>query len=195
MALRYSQITTELREVSLANKPDELLNISKKGTVPVLQLEDGTVLHESLDIMKWALNISDPDNWLLNQDINRQNDAIELINKNDNIFKDHLDHYKYADRFPEHDLQYYRQKCEVFLNHYNTMLSKHAFLSDSHISIADIAIFPFIRQCAFVDKDWFDHSSYNNLQNWLAFFLKTDLFISVMDKHPPFNEAKIKTHV
>ena len=64
MALKQAGIVCELREVMLREKPEEMITLSPKGTVPVLELADGKVLDESLDIMHWALNIRDPDHWL-----------------------------------------------------------------------------------------------------------------------------------
>lgn len=188
MTLHYCQIKIEHREILLNNKPDTLLKISHKGTVPVLQLQDGTVLDESLDIMRWSLAKADPDDWLMTQQQNKQNEMSDLIDRNDAIFKLHLDHYKYSDRFPMHSTLHYQHQCEVFLQYYNTRLSQHRFLSSSHISIADIAIFPFVRQCAFVDKQWFDKLDYIKIQQWLDYFLNSSLFLSVMDKHKPFME-------
>ena len=64
MAVMQSGVVCELREVVLRDKPASMLALSPKGTVPVLQLTDGTVLEESLDVMRWALSVNDPDNWL-----------------------------------------------------------------------------------------------------------------------------------
>ena len=58
IALHFSGINVELREVSLKNKPYDLLNLSKKGTVPVLKTDEN-ILDESLDIILWALGKSD----------------------------------------------------------------------------------------------------------------------------------------
>ena len=188
MTLHYCQIKTEHREVSLANKPDHLLTISPKGTVPVLIQTDGTVLEESLDIMQWALTIADPDDWRLKHQQNKQLQSKELIRMNDQVFKIHLDHYKYADRFPDKNIVNYQQQCEVFLNEYDAILSQHEFLSGAQLSVTDIALFPFVRQCAFVDKNWFDQLEYGHLQKWLANLLNSDLFLSIMEKHSLFCE-------
>ena len=62
-AIYFSKIKVELREVLLRNKPTEMLDISSKGTVPVLELEEN-ILDESIDIMLWALNINDSEDIL-----------------------------------------------------------------------------------------------------------------------------------
>lgn len=180
MVIAYSQTTVELREVVLKDKPVELINISPKATVPVLQLVNGDILEESLDIMDWALRNHDPQYiHLSNPDDMYQN---ELILENDHVFKKHLDQYKYADRFPEHDEIYYRQKGELFLNKLDNILKNRAFLLSNQLSVVDLAIFPFIRQFAHVNKTWFDQSNYMHLHKWLTNFLSSPMFVSVMHK-------------
>ena len=183
MAIAVSKQRVELREVDLKQKPEELVAISPKATVPVLQLTNGGILEESLDIMHWALNINDPANWLTGSE---QQLTADLININDNDFKLHLDHYKYADRFPENSLEYYRKNASNFPNRLDELLRRNTFLLSGQPSLVDVAIFPFIRQFAFVDKNWFDGMSWGNLQNWLDYFLKSNLFESIMKKHKPW---------
>jgi len=184
MALYYSGISLEIREIELSSKPDAFIKVSPKATVPVLQLNNGDILEESMDIMQWALSQYDPDDWSLNNDKNLRSSAENLININDELFKPHLDRYKYADRYPENKVEHYQQNCEKYLKKHNQILSQHAFLSGDKITIADIAIFPFIRQCAHVDLMWFNQLPYPYLQNWLRSFLDSDIFISVMNKYP-----------
>jgi glutathione S-transferase len=152
MAIVYASINLELREVSLANKPAEMLSISPKGTVPVLQLEE-RVIDESIEVMDWAIAQSDPDNWLA---LDLQQQQQSLIEENDNQFKLWLDKYKYWDRHPEQSQQVYRSQAEKFISKLEKNLTQHSYLLGNKICMADIAIFPFIRQFAFVDKDWFD---------------------------------------
>ncbi len=186
MAIRYSGIPVELREVVLKHKPDAMLKASPKATVPVLVLEDGQVIDESLEIMHWALAQNDPDNWLIPQ-LKPASDS--LIRENDNIFKIHLDHYKYFERFPEHPQATYRNKGEVFLNRLEQKLQQNHFLLSSHPTLTDIAIFPFIRQFVHVDLDWFRQSPYVGLANWLDYWLTSELFSSVMKKYDAWDEA------
>jgi len=185
MAISYSQITVELREVILKDKPLQLLEISPKATVPVLQLSNGQVIEESLDIMYWALKINDPQTInLSDSEIFQQN---ELILDNDYKFKKYLDHYKYADRFPEHDQLFYRKKGEYFLEKLDDILKHQAFLMGKQLSVIDFSIFPFIRQFVHVDKAWFDQSEFNHLRKWLNYFLTSDIFNSVMHKFNQWN--------
>lgn len=185
LAIKASGIAVELREVVLADKPDELFRISPKATVPVLELLDGQVIDESVDVMQWAFQKNDPQSYL-SSDINEVNN---LIGINDNDFKQHLDCYKYADRFPEHSSEYYREQCEEFLQFLEHRLSDSLYLITDEISMADIAIFPFIRQFAFVDKAWFDGSEYKKTNEWLNKILESDLFSKVMTKYPQWKSG------
>ena len=182
MALRRASITVELREVSLGDKPQAMLELSAKGTVPVL-LAHKLMLDESLDIMYWAMDQADPGQWL---DADLQVRTETLIHENDGSFKTHLDQYKYWDRFPAQSQQYYRQQGETFLVKLEQLLQANQYLLADRPTFADIAVFPFVRQFAFVDKHWFDNSGYSQLQRWLQEFLESPLFIQSMDKLPPW---------
>ncbi len=182
MALKYAGVKVILREVELSNLPPEALAVSPHATVPSLVLGDGKYLDESWDIVKWALQQNDPDNWLGDNNAYLA-DAEMLVEINDYSFKEDLDHYKYADRHPEHPMEYYRERGEEFLEELNDMLQEHKFLAAQHISIADIAVFPFIRQFAMVDQAWFDQAPYPQLQHWLNSMLANDWFIDAFQKH------------
>ncbi|MGS0692043.1 glutathione S-transferase [Shewanella sp. 30m-9] len=173
-----------LREIVLKHKPEPMLAASPKGTVPVLILQDGAVIEESLEIMCWALMKNDPHNLLQRNDPQKQEIAKALIHSNDHSFKPWLDKYKYADRHPEHSKQYYRQQGEQYIAQLESILSKHPQLMGNQVSIADYAIFPFIRQFASVDKSWFDNSDYLNVQRWLKAQIESDEFSAVMGKYP-----------
>lgn len=186
MGLYYAGIICELREVVLRDKPQEMLDISPKGTVPVLQLSDSSILEESLDIMRWALDQSDPDGWLDN-DVNEINN---LITENDGPFKKALDRYKYPGRYPDEDCSDARNQGEAFLKQLNERLEKNNYLIANKISLADITIFPFIRQFANTDRDWFDRLPYNKLQQWLEAHLQSDLFQAIMPKYDQWHKEK-----
>lgn len=186
MAIRYSGIPVELREVVLKDKPSALLSASPKATVPVLVLDNNCVIDESLDIMYWALQKSDHDDWM---NSSYYETGQQLIQYNDHVFKQQLDSYKYFERFPEYTQLEYRQQGEAFLTQLEQLLQNHAFLLRDQLSLADIAIFPFIRQFAYVDIDWFSQSPYPRLRNWLNYLLQSELFTSVMHKYPPWKEG------
>jgi glutathione S-transferase len=185
MALWAAQIQVELREVSLREKPQHLLQISPKATVPVLQSTDGIVLEQSLDIMRWALQQNDTHGWLKGD----MAMADALISVNDGEFKKALDRYKYPERYPEQLPLFYRQQGEQFLQRLEALLTEQRFLLDDSASIADVAIFPFIRQFAAVDAEWFAHSSYSRLREWLAEWMEGELFAEVMQKFPTYTES------
>jgi len=182
MALKYVGIKVELREVDLNNLPPQALNVSPEATVPVLVLSDATIIDESWDIVKWALQQNDPDNWL-GEDNAYTLDAEILIETNDFSFKEDLDHYKYADRFPEYTEEYYREACEQFIEELEDMLCENKYLLAEQLTLADIGIFPFVRQFSLVDKEWFEQSPYPNVRRWLDGLIAGELFQQVFQKH------------
>jgi len=184
LALQAAGVQVELREVVLKNKPADLVQVSPKATVPVLVLPDGRVIDESRDIMLWALQQNDPQAWL-GESAELLEQANALIDRNDGEFKANLDGYKYADRHPK-SAEFYHQQGEVFLQQLEDRLQQHCYLLGDRLSLADIAIFPFIRQFAHVDKNWFEQTTYKALQQWLAGFLVSDYFKKVMVKYPPW---------
>lgn len=181
LAIKISGVEVAMQEVSLRAKPNDLLECSPKGTVPVLKFADGSVLEESLDIMHWALSINDPEHWL-NRTTEASAEAMALIRRNDGSFKSALDLYKYAVRFPEHSEEYYRKQAETFLVDLNDRLSKDGYLMGDRFTLPDMAIFPFIRQFSNVNQDWFYASKYHHLIHWLDRLMESELFQSVMQK-------------
>lgn len=177
MALRYSGVPVDIVEVSLKAKPAEMLAISPKGTVPVLDA-DGRVIDESLEIMRWALAQHDPQGWLLDGDSR----IAELIEANDHGFKVQLNRYKYAERYPEQPMEVYRAEGATFLQSLDELLTDRDYLLTDHTSLADVALLPFVRQFAHVDREWFAQTPYVRLQAWLQRFLESELFTSIMKK-------------
>ncbi|WP_434698369.1 glutathione S-transferase [Pseudomonas sp. D1-1] len=181
MALRYSAVELTIVEVGLKAKPAEMLALSSKGTVPVLQV-DGRVIDESLEIINWALAQHDPQDWQLRDDAKAQALTAALIEENDQVFKLHLNRYKYPERHPEYTQEHYRSEGEVFLRKLEGLLETRPFLAAEHQSLADVAVMPFIRQFAHVDRDWFAQAPYPRLQGWLQKFLDSELFVAIMAK-------------
>jgi len=181
MALRYADVPVEIVEVSLKDKPAQMLALSPKGTVPVLDA-DGVVIDESLQIMRWALAQNDPDDWLLAGDSFAALWMEKLIQGNDQIFKTALNRYKYAERYPEQPMEAYRAEGGLFLQKLDELLEGREYLLADHQSLADIALLPFVRQFAHVDREWFAQTPYVRLQAWLQRFLESELFTSIMKK-------------
>lgn len=190
MAIAFAQQQVELREVVLKSKPKEMLAISPKGTVPVLQLADGRVIEESRDIMLWALHLDDPHSLLADEP---SASTAALLDENDGEFKYWLDRYKYADRYPEQSADDYRANGEVFLRKLEQRLQQNRYLSSNQIRIADIAIMPFVRQFAMVDKAWFDDAPYPALQTWLNSLINAEMFTKMMKKHVPWQAGQERT--
>lgn len=185
LAIAASGAAVELREVVLRDKPEELLSASPKGTVPVLIKTQGEVIDESYDIMWWALDHLEPDNAFRSATEQHADQVNEWVNRNDTEFKPWLDRYKYADRFPEHPMEYYRNQCENWFKTLNERLAETGgYIATNTETLADLALLPFIRQCAHVDKVWFDQLPYNNLQRLLKDFLSSNRFMSIMSKYP-----------
>ena len=157
LAIANVKIEVELREVFLKDRPQLLYDISPKGTIPVLQLSDGIVIDESIDIIKWALAQSSLE-WY-NSNIELQD---KMIYHNDFKFKAWLDKYKYHDSNLENTLEEYRNECSKTLHRYEISLAESIYLLGDNIQLVDVAIFPFVRQCANVDREWFS-STFPNI--------------------------------
>lgn len=180
MAIHISQQKCEIREVLLKDKPPSMMECSAKGTVPVLVLQSGKVIDESLDVIDWALNLNDPYNWKRSKDLGKTK---ELIKINDGDFKFHLDRYKYSKRYENEDPNFHREKCLTFIKMINEELKDSKYIYDNEISYIDISLLPFIRQFRIADNDWFDELPYENVKSWLSNFIDSKLLKSVMPKY------------
>lgn len=184
MALDAAAVSFEHREILLRNKPRQMIEASPKGTVPVLVLNNGEVIDESLDIMRWALDYHDPENW------RQSNQATqEFIALCDGPFKHHLDRYKYASRYAQEDSLYHREHAQKILQLFDIQIQKHGFLAGTQPNIADVATFPFIRQFSIADPSYFHQLELPALQKWLTFWLESTRFQRIMKKHPIFQES------
>ena len=187
MAICYSGLQCELREVVLRDKAQEFLKASPSGTVPALVLSH-QVLDESFDIMLWALKQSDPMGWL-----DMPEAGYALVKETDGSFKNALDRIKYASHHPEANKESYFCTATEFLEKLDRMLDKpHLF--EETVRLADVAIFPFVRQFAFIDKAWFDAQDWPSLHRWLESILASELFLKVMTKYPRWQSGDEKTH-
>ena len=182
MAIAAVKIEVELREVFLRDRPQSLYDISPKGTIPFLQLPDSIVIVESIDIIKWALAQSSLEWYSSNTELQDK-----MIVHNDFEFKKWLDKYKYHDRNLENILDEYRNECSKTLHRYEISLAESIYLLGDNIQLVDVAIFPFVRQCANVDREWFS-STFPNTERWLEHWIQSELFRRVM---PKFNAWKL----
>ena len=185
MAIAASGQEVRLREIILRDKPAHMLELSPKGTVPVLQLADGTVIDESRDVMDWALAAADPQGWLAHKD-----DA--LIDLFDTDFKHHLDRYKYATRYEGADALEHRAACHDILRALEDRLSD-AWLAGEAPGYTDIAILPFIRQFRIADMDWFDtEMALPRVQGYVMRFLDWPGFSGIMGKYALWLDSEIE---
>lgn len=180
MAILKAGVDCRIHEVSLRNKPQALLDLSPKATVPVLHCADGQVIEQSLEIMHWALAQSDPDGWLIGSD---QQDNLHLLSINDGVFKHWLDRYKYFERYPDLTQLYYRTQAEdCLIQLLENKLTQFPYLGGHQPNMTDVSIFPFVRQFAAVDPLWFAQSRWGATRAWLNIWLENPVFTNVMAK-------------
>ena len=183
LAILSSKTTVIIREISLKNKPKNLLSISPLATVPCLQTANKTIT-ESMYIMLWALGNNDP-NLLLDM----PEEGNEIIHHNDSYFKTTLDRTKYSSNLEGVDIVIERKEASKFLNHLNGLLTKRFLFGDKE-TLADIAILPFIRQYALIDRTWFNEQRWPNLINWLDRFLESPGFNKIQTRYPIWVEEQ-----
>ncbi|WP_093323077.1 glutathione S-transferase [Shimia haliotis] len=186
LAVSVSGIAVELREVVLRDKAPAFLEVSPSATVPCLQHDD-RVIDESLDVMIWALEQNDPEGWLTMPKAGHA-----LIAEADGPFKQALDRTKYHTRYPDHDREDSRAAAMAFLAQLEPQLAK-GHLFGARVSLADMAILPFVRQFAFIDKARFDADAGPHLAGWVDTFLVSDLFATIMPKLPKWAEGDAPT--
>ena len=167
MSIVRASFDYEHREVILRDRPEHMMKISPKGTVPVMLLTNGTVIEESLEIMQYVLD------WELSTDENK------WVKRNDEDFKFHLDRYKYPNRYEEVDYLHHRNEASKYL------IELDEKISNEEISLAlNDALFPFVRQFANHDREWFDLQTWSNLHSWLEHNLESEEFKICMKKYP-----------
>jgi glutathione S-transferase len=183
LALLQAGQRVELREVDLKRKPVAMLAIAPAATVPVLDLGNGTVLAQSLDIMRWAWQQHDPDGWLARGDASPHR---ALVDATDGPFKQALDRYKYAERHPQHTAESYREDAvQALITPLNEALSASRFLGGTDPCWVDAAVFPFVRQFAAVDARWWSASSWTATRQWLDGWLVSPWFSRCMSARQP----------
>jgi glutathione S-transferase len=188
MALIYSEIKCEIREISLKDKPAHMLKMSPKGTVPVILLPDGKVIEESLEVMEWAIEQNDPENIRIDGK-KKQQQASQLISRNDHEFAAANYRYKYSSRFPDEPMEENRAIAGTFVMDMDKLLQKNKFFISDKITIADFAIFPFIRQFSMVDEEWFREQPYPKLHKWLDSIKSSDIYEATMKKYDIWKEG------
>lgn len=187
LAIFKAKQSVNLRDVVLSNKPAEMLQASPKGTVPIL-VTNHKVIDESLDIMLWAFAQNDANDFLhkdrKTHDIQVHTNMMRLIAQFDEEFKLCLENYKCAKRYHESNILECRQACENHIELLEQRLNKHQHIMSNSESLADIALLPFIRQFARIERQWYLNSPYPKLRIWLNNHLQSPMFTKVMAKYP-----------
>lgn len=190
MAIYASGQQVHLRDLVLSDKPAEMLQVSPKGTVPVLVTPDNSVIDESLAVMLWAFAQSDPQNYLNSSQPNALAEMLTVINLFDNEFKGHLEKYRCSKRYHEPSLAEDRMQCEGYLADLEVRLNKHLYLMSDEPSLVDLALVPFIRQFGRVERQWYLQAPYPKLRLWLNGYLQSRMFSKVMTQYPMWLDAK-----
>ena len=185
LAIAASGVQVELREILLRDKAPEFLTSSPKGTVPVL-VARSKVIEESFDVMRWALAQSDPEQWLDMPAV-----GYHWIARCDGPFKQALDHTKYSVRYPDLDPVQERAEASEFLRDLDIQIARSDWMFGPDCKMADMALLPFIRQFANIDKAWFDQQPWPNLQRWLTQFVASERFTSIMVKYDKWTAGAI----
>ena len=183
LAIKLCDLKCEIREISLKSKNELFLKLSPKGTVPVLVLQDDSIIEESLEIIEWAISKQDPLNLMAkNQNIYKED--INLIKKIDNEFKFHLDRYKYSSRYKDASANEHKLKARDILVDLNSILGNKKWLRGDKPTLSDISILPFVRQYRIADIEWFDEKlDLPNIKNWVHNFINSSMFINIMTKN------------
>ena len=186
LALILASKKCELREILLKNKPDEMLEVSSKGTVPVLQF-DNKVLDESLDIISWAMESPAPNVHIYNK--SEESLSLELVQLFDSKFKYHLDRYKYSSRY-DVDPKDHQEECKTILKNLDEKINPSPWIFGKEVSLLDISILPFIRQCKIANPNWFFAQDFVKVIDLLNYFENGDLFAQVMQKYELWDPVK-----
>ena len=194
LAIYYSTIKCQIREISLKNKPPEFILASPKATVPVLLKEDFSVIEESLDIVKWILGQSDPGQLLIPLQ-NKNEDVDYLISLFDNKFKFHLDRYKYSSRYDVTQRQKHRDSASEILKLIDDKITESGFIYGNSVSVYELCILHLVRQFMIADPYWFEEHLYlEKLKRSLQGFIESYAFKVTMKKYDEwiYDKSKIQ---
>ena len=186
LALAFAGQGYLLREVDLKHKPQAMLEVSSKGTVPVLVLPEqaaqNKVIDESLEIVAWALAAKPQSITTHNKEA-----AQALVTALHDHFIPNLNKYKYPDLYHLKDGTPFWLACADYLAQLEPLLARQQFLEADQVGYADFAIFPLIRQCWVVNPQWFEQAPYPFVNRWLRWFMDHPLFEQIMLKHEPWS--------
>lgn len=178
MALFQSGHTIELREIDPKNPPDDVLDHTDDPSVPIFIPSPSTVLDDSVDIMEWALNKKDPDFWLVGD----KAEMTFLIERNDEKFTPVLDRMRHPKRYDKVEVQWAKDVALSMFEDLEDRLDGQRYLLGAQLSLADIALFPFILRFKAIDFAMFEGLPYTRIHQWLAELSSHKAFESVMGK-------------
>ena len=185
LALILCGIQAEVREVNLKDKPQAMLDLSPKGTVPVLHLPNGQVIDESIDIVDWAVcNALVKNNLMLKSqeecEIGRASAA--LLER----FIPLVYRYKYPERYPDVVSAEVVDESKAILKTLDLELQKNRYISLSleRFCQVDILWLPLLRQFWRADPEAFGQFGVTNLLTWLNKWEQSKVFSMLMLKRP-----------
>ena len=183
LSIYYSKIRCQIREISLKKKPPEFISLSPKATVPVLLKEDHSVIDESIDIVKWILSQSDPNELLI--PLHDKNEDVDyFISLFDNKFKFHLDRYKYSSRYDSAEKNKHRDAASEILELFDDKITDTGFVYGNKISVYEVCILPLVRQFMIADPEWFEgYFRFEKVKKSLKSFIDSDAFKVTMKKY------------
>ena len=179
LALHISDINYYIYEISLKDKPEHMISISPKGTVPVLLIDESIKMDESLEIMLWAFQQAQIEDKLIPK--KNRKEIFELIQINDSFFKENLDLYKYAQSDIDKNKAF--NQCMTFIKTLDNVIEQNnGFILSKTLSLADYAIFPFIRQFVNVDQNKFKDTNQKKIEDWYSIIHESSEFKYIMKK-------------
>lgn len=189
MALHYSSITYELREISLKNKPNIMYEIIDNPTVPLLVFNNGYYLNESNTIVEYALNYNDPENFRY-YDKESGIDQYGFINGFIPKLQIAVTKYKY---FEQYGITQPTAIKELFkyLDDIEKILSKYNFIMGYEMSYIDIILFPYIRQAKVNNRDFFSLWPFPKIQAWVLHIEGLSFFQSSMIKYSAWEKGSV----
>jgi glutathione S-transferase len=145
------------------------------------------VIDESEAVMRWALGQADPRGLL------QAGEASALIAENDGAFKHHLDRFKYTDRYPGESRDKHRDAGLRILAGWSQRLKENPWLLGAAISLADAALWPFVRQWRLADPEGFEaDGQLAPLREWLNRFLDDPSFERLMQRADPWSSGGLQ---
>jgi glutathione S-transferase len=166
MALHEKNISFEVIEEDLKNFSDSLKKLHPEAKVPLLVHGD-LVVYESAIITEYVNDLPSSENSLM-PNTGSERALVRLWTYWCNtVFKPDLDRYKYGTaRFKMEDCQGVEERLVGHLSKLEAQLLKTSFLVGSTFTLADVHIFPFVRQLSRVQPSPLFLDQFTRLLQW-----------------------------